>query len=215
MSHKRFTSKKLIVSVFAVTFLAIVGVYVAYDRHMLVLGKQTPPPAGWSLKYSQNCNLDLPVPPNKQPYQMKTPQGTRYWQEEEFSSQQNNTTNSIARVIFKYPGEQGNLVAGVVIVYCSPNNAKDTTDSYVAKFEKKLGTDPTYKGITITSKKTETYWGRKVVHFIAKAPNGDLGEYFFFASKEHIYLVRPQSQLKDQTVRDTAKKIFLNLQFHD
>ena len=210
------TKKSLIVIAILISILVGTGVFLAFNRHLVVLGKRSNSlPKEWSYKFSSNCNLDLPIPPNKPPYQQKAANSTRYWQKEEFSSQQNDLTNTIARVIYKYPNEQGGLISGVVIVYCSPNKTQDNTDSYVKKFEQRLGTDPSFKGLSLQSKAQKNYWGRPVIQIIAKAQNGDLGEYFFFATKEHIYLVRPQSQVKDTMIRDTTKQIFLGLQFYD
>jgi hypothetical protein len=169
----------------------------------------------WSYKSSQYCNITLPLPPATAPFIDKTSNGTRTWQKEEFSTEQNNQRYTIARDIFKYPNENLATVEGVIIVYCSPNINNDTADSYVRKFQDRLKTDPALQGLTVQNMIKLTVWNRQVVKFTGKAQNGDIGEYFFFATKQHIYLIRRVSQSQNKFVIQTSQLIFDNLQFSE
>lgn len=181
-------------------------------------------PSDWAVKNSVICNVKIPLPPKKEPYYIPDNPSTApatndeggFWSYEERGSGNENDKFFINESIsiFKNPNKQGSgYVAGMVQVICGPNNKGYTTQSFVDAYAKQY-TDGTFSGLDFKQDGKKALWGHEVIQATITGGmfNEDDKEYYF-ATPSKLYQIRTISLSSNQTIKDTTKQIFNNLQF--
>jgi len=185
-------------------------------------------PTGWITETSEDCNVEFAIPPKKAPYYIPDNPETsadtddrdgHFWSYE--AGKHSQTTGSPAfdyyiNMFYRNPNAAGSgYIAGIVSVGCSENTNNYTTDSLVAQYENNF-TDGTFSGIKISDKEQIKKWGKNItaIYVTGGLRDGNSPQYFF-ATKEHIYLVGITTMSTHQLTIDTTHKILENLRFLD
>lgn len=181
-------------------------------------------PPGWEYQTGKNCNVNIPLPPKKEPYFIpdnpNTPPAVDdeggFWQIEDVLSQadQDKFFKGSVMARFRNPDAGGHdYVAGIVQVICGPNTQKYSTDNYIEVYSKQF-TDGTFQGLTFSNLGTVNLWGKEVVKAsIEGGMSSEDDSEYFFATPETLYRIRTFSQSQLLIIQDTTQKIFENLQF--
>lgn len=172
-------------------------------------------PQGWSVKTSSTCNAKLPLPPKALPYY----NGNDFWQYEEYETPFL-FTEVTSRLIYKDDSSLGSgNVQGDVEVLCAPNTKGYTAESLYTFLDKEIKTkkDPGYTFIEKIASKTDSkMWGQdvKILKFQSSQSLEDPNqEYYLFATRSNIYIVRKITGSTDTNVKNTTNQIFNNLEF--
>lgn len=178
----------------------------------------------WNYKTSSECNIQIPIPPNKEPYSIPDEETVgvndegAFWQYREGLSQQF-LFNHMVRAIIVQPDAASGYVPGAVDIFCADNTQGFTTEALVEDVENTLKevfnpevSEPAVK-ITLTNKRLGNMWGLPV--YIANFEGGMYGDedYYFLATDSNIYMIKKVFMSKNQNIIDATEKVFENIKF--
>lgn len=178
-------------------------------------------PEDWTVYKSSVCYVDIPLPPQKEPYIVpdnpETTPGVNdeggYWKLQEYSNQSGIVFVDGVTAVFGNPDAPGSgYVAGIVQVRCAENESNITTDTLLQRYVEYFKSDT--QGLTLKKKGNTVMWGKNVEVLTVEGGMYEEGnEEYLFATDTHIYLISKRSMSTNELIRETTDKIFENLVF--
>jgi hypothetical protein len=175
----------------------------------------------WQYRTSKYCEVNVPIPPNKEPfaipYNWRTfifaehdKGGAWEFEDEVYKHSDDKFFKWTAIAAFKGGSSLTSIAydPGFVEIDCGPNTNNYTTKSY---YEARNKSGEYYlKNIRVG---TVTLWNREVIEESSADAETNINASYFFATPHYVYRVRKFSLSPLKIIHDTTEEIFNNLQF--
>lgn len=198
-------------------------------------------PEGWVYKSDGRCDIQIPVPPQKEPYthpldperptnpsSLTDDVGSgRYWDYgrgvfwPDLLGLLPNGEENYQQVAITYasPEEASDYTSAAVVVSCVPNTKQYNDTQALSALKESIydyNLNSGDKGMRpstyeITSEVETTRWGVNVIDIDLKESNS---VYMFFTTPNYIYEIRSIGESTDSFVRETSDKILMNLKLN-
>lgn len=176
----------------------------------------------WKTMRSTACNLEISLPPKKEPYYIPTSlndiDAGKYWRFEESKAPADRPIDTeytdIVHVVMRADNEPGSgYVAGNIFIQCGKNDKDYTNRDLVALYEKPFINGANH-GLEIKKKEDINFWGKDVTSIYLEGGMYTEGlTVYVVATDTHIYQISKIGMSTNTNVKETTNKIFEEIIF--